>query len=527
MKKILLKFLALAILFTACKSEKEPSNSKESNPKQKQVLPYREGKLWGLADENANILVKPQYTFISFAYGETNPNLFAVFQKGKWGVIDTQGKIIIPIQFWRVNILPNCILVGDTSDDKIALYDTKGKLLLPAQYDNIDYVKPFDEKWRNLLLLHQKGKVGIYDISQEKTILPCNYELTSIPVSNADAEVFTLVQNGKAAFFDTKGKQVSDFKYLEYGSGSIMSEGYAKVQCSNGLWGVVDKNGKEVVPCQYKNMGISVCNSIISFEGKNGKWGYLNVSNSKEIVKPEYDRARDFSSGFGEVEKNRKVGFVDATGKVVVPLEYDGALNAQQGICFMMKKGNWFPIRLSENKPINNEIYAGGNFDFKAEFANVSCKNENSLMQGLINTKGEVVVPCRPSDFGFTIYPQNAILQENEKSFVVFSLPDGKELIKATKQPQIEKDFMLIAQNDKYMLTDLKANKILEINAPYVTFASGYLLVSNKEPDTDDLIPRIDDSGNLVAPPLEKRYIPDVEAVKGIMSIDGKKFWKD
>lgn len=517
MKKLFVICLLGALI--ACKSEKEEHNAKTKS----QAIPFREGKLWGLANENADIIIKPQYTYIDFAYGETNPNLFAVFDKGKWGVIDAKGKIIIPIQFWRVNILPNAIVVGDTPEDKSALYNTEGKLLLPAEYEAIDYVKPYNEKWRNLLLFHKQGKVGLYDIAQEKIILDPKYEIQSISVSNTDAEVFALAQNGKIALFDNKGNKVSDFKYLEYGGGTITSEGYAKVQDLNNLWGVVDKNGKEVVACKYKAMGLSVSNQRIAFQGENEKWGYLNVNNGEEIVKAEYDRARDFSNGFGEVEKNRKIGFVDTNGKLVVPLEYEGALNAQQGICFLMKKGDWFPIRLAEHKAINNERYAGGNFDFLTPFATVSCKSENTLQQGLINTKGEIIIPCRPSDFGFTLHPKNAVLQEKENSFIVFSLPDGKELIKSEKQPIIEKDFMLIAQNGKYLVTDLQANKILEVEAVSVSVTRGYLKLSNKQEEYYAMTP-ID---NLVAPPLEQRYIPDFTAIKGIMSINGKKFWKD
>ncbi|MFN3316809.1 MAG: WG repeat-containing protein, partial [Raineya sp.] len=377
---------------------------------------------------------------------------------------------------------------------KSALYNLEGKLLLPAEYDAISYVKAYQDKWQNLLLCHKESKVGLYDIKKGEMILSPEYEIKSISVSNSDAEVFALAKDDILALFDTNGKQISEFKYQEYGGGTIKSEGYAKVQDLNGLWGIVDKNGKEIVPCKYKGMGLSVCNQRIAFQGNNEKWGYLNVSNGEEIVKPIYDRARDFSDGFGEVEKNKKVGFVDINGKVVVPLEYEGALNVQKGICFMMKKGDWFPIRLAENKPINNEKYAGGNFDFLTDFAVISCKSDNILMQGVINTKGETIIACRPTDFGFMLFPQNAVLQEKENSFVIFSLPDGKELIKSTKQPIIEKDFMLVAQNGKYLVTDLRGNKISEIEAASVGVARGYLQVGNKEEEYE-MAPPIDASG--------------------------------
>ncbi|GAB4134515.1 MAG: hypothetical protein OHK0045_01040 [Raineya sp.] len=520
--KIIVVLVAAFLLIGACKSGLEKQSKKELQ----QVLPFREGKLWGLANEKGEILVKPQYSYIDFSQEDTR-HLFPVFDKGKWGVIDAEGKMVIPIQFWRVYVSPNAIIVGDTPEDKSALYNVQGKLLLPAEFDKITYVIPNEKKWQNILLIGRGGKVGVYDLMKEKFILSPEYEFRSISVSNVDAEVFALVKEGKTALFNTKGEQVSDFKYQEYGGGTIRSEGYAKVQDLKGLWGVVDKKGREVVPCKYKEMGLSVCNKIIPFMGNNGKWGYLNVSNGKEIVKPEYDKARNFSSGFGEVEKNKKIGFVDTTGKLVVPLEYEGALNVEKGICFLMKGGDWQAIRLAENRPINKEKYTGGNFDFVADFAVASCKSDEKFLQSIINIKGEVLIPCRPSEYaGFILYARHAVFQEQENRFVVFSLPEGKELITSEKPPIIEKDVMLIAQNGKFIITDLEANKISEVEAASVVVVKNYIKVSTK-PEEIEVSSPIDASGSLVAPPLEERYVPDVSAIKGFMSKEGKKFWKD
>lgn len=522
MKSLQLLICIAILAIVSCKSEEQKESQADVS---QEVLPFRNGKLWGLANEKGEILVNPQYEYINFD-DDTNPHLLAVFDKGKWGVIDQKGNIVLPIRFWRVKILPNAIVVGDTPEDKSALYNLKGKLLLAAEFDIIDYIKPGNDKWRNLLLCHKQGKVGLYDIVQEKMILNPEYEIQSVSVSNSDAEVFALAKNGRLALFNLQGKQVSDFKYQEYGGGTIMSEGYAKIQDANGLWGVVDKYGKETVPCKYKAMGLSVCNQRIAFQGNNGKWGYLNVTDGEQVVKPIYDRVRDFSDGFGEVELKRKVGFVDVNGNVVVPIEYEGALNVQKGICFMKKQEDWIPIRIAENKPINNEKYAGGNFDFLTDYAIVSCKSDNLLFQGIINTKGETLIPCRSSEYGFTLYPQNAVFQEKENHFIVFSLPEGQELVKSDERPIIKKDFMIIKQKEKYLIADLRGRTISEVKAVSVIPIKDYLLVSNEQVNDETLL-MIDVPGNLAAPPLEERYVPNVSKLKGLMSKDGRQFWKD
>lgn len=517
-----LLFITFLLVF-ACQKHAE---KKQTENNFQISLPFREGKLWGIASEKGEIICKPQYEYICFSYGDTNPNYLAIFDKGKWGVMDKLGKMILPIRFWSVTILPKAIVVSDTPDDKLALYDLQGNQLLAPEYEEICLVK-YQPLWYNLLLIRKDKNYGLYSLDEKKIVLPIEYELKNISISNSDAEVFALAKNGKMALFNTKGKQVSDFKYFEYGSG-----GYARVQNEQGLWGIVDKNGIEVIPCRYKDLGFIVCNEIIPFEGNNGKWGYLNVKTGKEITKPEYDKARDFSNGYGEVSKNKKIGFVDTTGKLVVPLEYEGALNVQKGICFLMKNNEWLPIRLADNKPINKEKYLGGNFDFQHNYGYVHCKSDDGIFRrGIIDMNGNTIIPCQKSDFGMYIFAQNAVLQREKNNFTIFSLPSGKEIIQSTQMPIIEKDFMVVFSKGRCLILDLLGKTIAELPAQSASIEQGYILLSKTGggENDEDWVPKIDENGNIVTnpKPLSERYVPEMQNIIGFISKDGKRFWKD
>ena len=54
----------------------------------------------------------------------------------------------------------------------------------------------------------------------------------------------------------------------------------------------------------------------------NGKWGFIDES-GKEVVPLIYDYIESFENGFAEVMINDKWGFIDESGKEVVPLIYD------------------------------------------------------------------------------------------------------------------------------------------------------------------------------------------------------------
>jgi hypothetical protein len=53
----------------------------------------------------------------------------------------------------------------------------------------------------------------------------------------------------------------------------------------------------------------------------SGKFGYLNA-NGNIVVQPKYDLGMDFNDGYALVMLNKKWGFIDSTGKEVIPLQF-------------------------------------------------------------------------------------------------------------------------------------------------------------------------------------------------------------
>ena len=54
----------------------------------------------------------------------------------------------------------------------------------------------------------------------------------------------------------------------------------------------------------------------------NGKWGYIDKT-GREIIPFKYDMAYAFGEGLVAVCLNDKFGFVDKRGKEIIPLKYD------------------------------------------------------------------------------------------------------------------------------------------------------------------------------------------------------------
>ena len=59
----------------------------------------------------------------------------------------------------------------------------------------------------------------------------------------------------------------------------------------------------------------------------------------KVVIPAEYDNAGDFSEGFAWVVKNGKIGFIDNTGKVITSFQYDSTLGFHEGLAAVTKNG--------------------------------------------------------------------------------------------------------------------------------------------------------------------------------------------
>ena len=87
--------------------------------------------------------------------------------------------------------------------------------------------------------------------------------------------------------------------------------------------GFKDQDGNIVIDFIYDEVHpFSVGLALVR---KNGKWGYINTS-GKLVIPCKYNPAWSFTkNGLAAVCQNGKCGFINQKGKVIIPLMYDDA----------------------------------------------------------------------------------------------------------------------------------------------------------------------------------------------------------
>ena len=113
-------------------------------------------------------------------------------------------------------------------------------------------------------------------------------------------------------------------------------------------YGYIDKNGKEVVPCQYRDVSAFSEGLAVVYDG-DYKCGFVDV-NGNEVIPCQnkyvhkYESARNFSDGLAAVVWNGNYGFIDKNGDLAIDTLYDVVSDFRNGHAVVSRNGEVFVI---------------------------------------------------------------------------------------------------------------------------------------------------------------------------------------
>ena len=274
MKKIFLFTAALVglVLLTACDGD----NGTYLTSKDKRWAAGEDGPiLMGYIDENGKMVISANYSSAwSFSCGWA-----AVFEGGEKQFIDKDGKSVIPD---------------------------------PFPQDDFFYF--------NRIRFKEDGMYGMYD-ENFKVVIPADYK--SLGECSEDGLIWFSEDGKEYGYLDKDGKVVIPEQFdLTYN----FADGIAVVKDKNAHYGVIDKKGNFLVDFQKKELQ-NLGEGLVSFKNAStGKWGMMD-KNGNEILNAKYDLISVFTCGLSEVKKNDKIGFINTKGEEVIPCRYALANN--------------------------------------------------------------------------------------------------------------------------------------------------------------------------------------------------------
>jgi len=94
---------------------------------------------------------------------------------------------------------------------------------------------------------------------------------------------------------------------------------------------------------------VGAFNEGLAWVKKGAKFGFVDKT-GKVVIPLEYDAVYNFEEGLGPVKKGGKMGFINKTGKVVIPLKYDAVKEFKQGRALVTLNKRTFYIDTKGNE---------------------------------------------------------------------------------------------------------------------------------------------------------------------------------
>ncbi len=282
----------------------------------------RVGNFWGAVDVKGNTVIPHAYvTLWPFSEG------LAAFRKvsnGKFGVIDSTGKVIVPPTYdyiYRTDGGFSKVGVGNSlseegqfivpSGGKRGFIDRNGNVVVPPIYDNVYW----NSDARDFFTIRLGDKYGLIDQTGKVILEP---RLSDIGSFNEGIAA--------AAIGGTRNKQ-----------GYLVGE----------KWGAIDANGKTIVNFIYDLVGkcsdgamlVNIGGTTEGNEVRGGNWGFVD-RNGNAISELKFKSARNFSEGLAWVFNGEKWGAIDKKGQLYIDAEYDQVIHDFENGVATVRYGN-------------------------------------------------------------------------------------------------------------------------------------------------------------------------------------------
>lgn len=259
--------------------------------------------------------------------------------------------------------------------------------------------------------VYENGKFGVINNVGETVINPEYTEIVLIPNKDVPIFICTYDLNDQDGTYKTKViNQKNEEIFKEYSKVEAIDNFDSKQNIwyeddvlrveKDGKYGLINFEGKEVLPCDYDEITAlkGVTNNLLV--KKDGKVGLVNEK-GQTIVNTEYKDIKTLKEGYKNeyiiVNDNNQYGIISTTGTVIIEPKYEDVKYLNNSEMFAIKDaGVWKLI----NK--DNQILIDGGYDNIIEAKGENVVVEKGGKYGVVTTKNEEKIPVEYEQIKYT-----------------------------------------------------------------------------------------------------------------------------
>ena len=284
-------------------------------------------------------------------------NYFAVYSDNKWGVLGSDGKIVIDPMYQEMPIIidkeKDVFLCTYDIDEENGTYKTKAinskNEEIYTNYDKIEALDNYNSSeniWyeENVLKVQKNEKWGLIDIDGKEIVEPIYDNISTLKgVENS----IVVEKDGKKGLLNDKGSKIIDSEYKEIQSfGDDYKNGYITINQED-KYGVISFTGESILPNQYEKIE-NIYGEKYFVIKENGKEQLIDSQGNKKVTE-NFDEIKQIANSGIIYTKQNKYGLMDFDGNIKIEPKYDGLKELNPDIFEALKEGKSGIIDIDKN----------------------------------------------------------------------------------------------------------------------------------------------------------------------------------
>lgn len=359
----------------------------------------------GLVDSLGNIILPAEYGYVRIT--DDGRYIVASKQKGlryverggfsggeeaypdyKYGVLDAGLKTVLPFVYNNIYTYSKPYYVSH-EEQGTAVFNENFKEIIPFKYESIRYI---EEPYQAYLYSTKDGFSGVINKKGKQIVAeqpfwfqPVSKKLFAVMVKGATNSSYAIAPY---YLMDKNLNKVNNLSiyFFQFLTPKVilLSAGPSYHETKVGL---MNTDGTVLLPTEYNWISYDEKSSVYIVKiSQYGKSGMLN-ENLKTVLQIEYDEIKaGKDTNLFLISKNKKYGFANAKGDIVIDLMYDGADVFSEGLAPVLKDDKWGFIN-EEGNIIIDFKFEGRLTSFQNGYATYYKDNQSVF----INKKGEMI----------------------------------------------------------------------------------------------------------------------------------------
>ncbi|MGE0772630.1 MAG: WG repeat-containing protein [Cyclobacteriaceae bacterium] len=234
----------------------------------------------------------------------------------------------------------------------VALHQPANKQLFDKEKKRI-VLQSIDSTWftNKVALAMRRDSLHVFMSNGTSLVFHRNNQVTFMKPADTLQYFYAAEKDKKAVFEVTSGNKmfVTEAEAVEY-----LGFGMFLVQQKNGKWGVVDTDGKRVLPVEYD--AIVKTDEAFASLLKDRRFGLFDLMNQR-LIKPSYERnIRQYNKEWLIAFKEGSYGLIDWTDKPVTEARFEEVRYWTDSLAMVKQKIHWGLFNLATGQIVQDRI---------------------------------------------------------------------------------------------------------------------------------------------------------------------------